>query len=130
MTNEPGIRVLIVDDNVDAAESLAALLALDGAVTRVEKDALNIVQVVGAFDPMLILLDLELPLLDGFEACRLIRQEKGSVVHVAAVTGWGRPEDRALSQGAGFDEHVLKPIRIERLREICTVAFQRRSAGR
>jgi len=129
VAKEPGIRVLIVDDNVDAAEALAALFALDGAETRVEKDALNIVEVVRAFDPMLILLDLDLPGLDGFEACRLIRNEKGSTVYVAAVTGWSRAEDFARSQAAGFDEHLIKPIGVDRLARVRALAWERRAAN-
>lgn len=122
-------RVLIVDDNVDAAESLAALLQFDGAEARVETDAKAIIEVVKAFDPMLVLLDLELPDIDGLEACRRIRRAKGREVYVAALTGWSREQDVVHAREAGFDAHVVKPIGVARLKELVTLASARRATS-
>ena len=121
------LRVLIVDDNMDAAEALAALFAFDGAEARVEQDATNITDVMDAFDPMLVLMDLELPGLDGFEACRLIRREKGGNVYVAALTGWSREEDATRSREAGFDMHLTKPIGPDRLKQLSKLAEARKA---
>ena len=107
---------------VDAAESLAALLQFEGAEARVELDARNIVEVINAFDPLLVLMDLELPGVDGLEACRLIRREKGPAVYVAALTGWSRPRDFVDAREAGFDVHVLKPISEARLKQLSQLA--------
>ncbi|KQW49543.1 MULTISPECIES: response regulator [unclassified Roseateles] len=120
--------MLVVDDNDDAAESLAVLLAFDGAEAKVEHDATNIVAVVSEFNPALILLDLELPVVDGFQACHQIRTLKGDGVYIAAITGWSREEDRARSLAAGFDSHLLKPISTPRLEQLCQVALARQRA--
>jgi CheY-like chemotaxis protein len=128
MVQATGLRALIVDDNADAAESLAFLLTYDGADARIERDARRIVEVMHAFDPLLILMDLELPGIDGYEACKLIRRERGSDVYVAALTGWSRPEDFARTQQAGFDAHVVKPISTDRLKQLGDLAEARRKA--
>lgn len=117
-----GLRVLVVDDNADSAEALAALFTYEGASARVELHATNIVDVVREFEPQLILLDLDLPGVSGLDACRLIRNQKGDEVYVASVTGWGRPEDAHTCRGNGFDEHLVKPVHWESLKRLAAAA--------
>lgn len=119
-----GSRVLVVDDNVDAAESAAMLLQHLGAETIVAADAQSIVEVVQRFEPTLILLDIGMPGIDGYEACRQIRRTFNGKIYIAAVTGWGQEEDRRLSEQAGFDAHLTKPVRFTEL-----VALAERSKG-
>ncbi len=105
------LRILVVDDNRDAAESLAMLLKIMGNNVRTASDGEKGVQAAGEFRPHVVLLDIGLPRLNGFEACRLIRQQAGSQHTVLiAVTGWGAEEDRRQSREAGFDYHMVKPV--------------------
>jgi PAS domain S-box-containing protein len=105
------LRILIVDDNRDGADSLAMLLRIMGNTTRTAYDGQEGVAVAEAFRPNVIVLDLGLPNLNGYEACRRIRaQAWGKSVVLIAVTGWGQEEDRRRSQEAGFDQHLVKPV--------------------
>lgn len=112
-TELTGLRVLLIDDNVDAADSLALLLADAGAETLVARDATDVAGLVQAFDPGMVLLDLSLPGIDGYEACRIIRELKGAAPYIVAVTGWGDVEHRLQCLRAGFNQHLLKPAPIE-----------------
>ena len=104
------LRVLVVDDNVDAAQSLAALLALDGHDTRVVHDGVAALAVASQFRPALVFLDLGMPHMDGYEAARRMRALPAlHGTRLVALTGWGAQEDRARSRAAGFDRHLLKP---------------------
>ena len=104
-------RVLIVDDNVDAAESLATLLKLAGNETRIAHDGLEAVEKAAAYRPDVILLDIGLPKLNGYDACRAIRAKQwGKAIVIVALTGWGQDMDRRRSQEAGFDAHLVKPV--------------------
>lgn len=104
-------RVLVVDDNHDSAESLSTLLELMGHQTAVAHDGLEAVERAGSFRPDVILLDIGLPQMDGYEACRAIRQEAwGQGMVLVALTGWGQDEDRRKSREAGFDHHMVKPV--------------------
>ena len=104
-------RILVVDDNRDGAESLAALLAQDGHETLMAYDGLEAVEKAASFRPHAILLDIGLPILDGHEACRRIRQQPWSKnTVIVALTGWGQADDRRKSKDAGFDSHCVKPI--------------------
>jgi CheY-like chemotaxis protein len=105
------LRVLVADDNRDSAESLALLLAAKGHEVRTEFDGERAVEAAEAFRPHVVLLDLGMPRLDGYEAARRIRAlPEGRDVVLIAQTGWSQPEDRRRSQEAGFDHHVVKPI--------------------
>ena len=105
------LRVLVVDDNRDAATSLAMLLTLSGNETRTAYDGLAALQVAAAFAPDLVLLDIGLPKLNGFEVARKIREQPwGQKIMLVALTGWGRDEDREKSKEAGFDHHLVKPV--------------------
>jgi two-component system, chemotaxis family, CheB/CheR fusion protein len=104
-------RVLIVDDNRDAATSLATLLKLTGNETHTAYDGLEAVEAAATFRPNVILLDISLPKLSGHDACRRIREQPwGKNMVLVALTGWGHDEDRRLSQEAGFDHHMIKPV--------------------
>lgn len=107
----PGRRVLVVDDNRDAATSMAMLLQLSGHQTEVAHDGASAIQTAASFLPDVILLDIGLPSMDGYEVARRVRAESwGKTVRLFAVTGWGQQEDRARSQAAGFDGHLVKPV--------------------
>lgn len=104
-------RVLIVDDNVDIATSLADLLEMGGHETFTAHDGLAAVASAERLRPEVVLLDLGLPMLDGYEACRRIRaQPWGADVIIVAATGWGLQTDRQRTRDAGFDEHFVKPV--------------------
>ena len=104
-------RILIVDDNQDAADSLAILLQLSGNDTRTAYDGQQAVDLAGVFRPDVLLLDIGLPKLNGYEVCRRIRRQSwGKNIVLIAVTGWGQNEDRQRSQEAGFDHHMVKPV--------------------
>jgi len=104
-------RVLIVDDNRDAATSLAMLLQLGGAETEMAYDGPGAIDAGERFRPDVILLDIGLPGMNGYEVARRIRRETwGRTVMLIAVTGWGQAEDRQRSKDAGFDAHLVKPV--------------------
>lgn len=103
-------RILVVDDNRDAATSLAKLLQLGDHVTHIAHDGREAVQAAQSFRPDVVLLDIGLPELNGFEVARMIRQQPwGKDMVLVALTGWGQDEDRRLSSEAGFDAHLVKP---------------------
>ncbi|HEY2020166.1 hybrid sensor histidine kinase/response regulator [Paraburkholderia sp.] len=107
-------RVLIVDDNADAATSLAMLL--DDHNVRVATSGRQALEIARDFDPQIVLLDLGLPDISGYEVAECLRQEHtGSAVLIAALTGYGQPEDRERTQRAGFDCHIVKPARPEEI---------------
>jgi CheY-like chemotaxis protein len=100
-----------VDDNRDAAESLALLLQLMGHETRAVYDGLEAVEAAKKFQPDVVLLDIGLPKLDGYEAARRIRaQQRDKRLTLVALTGWGMGEDLRRSDEAGFDAHMVKPV--------------------
>ena len=104
-------RILVVDDNVDAAMSLAMMLKLMGNDAKTAHDGLEALDVAGAFRPDLILLDIGMPRLNGHETAKRIREQPwGKGVMLVALTGWGQDEDRRKSDEAGFDSHMVKPV--------------------
>ena len=106
-----GRRVLIVDDNRDFADSLAAVLRLAGNEVCVSYDGLEAVGAAGMWRPDVVLLDIGLPLLNGYDTARRIRDTLGKRNPLlVAITGWGQEEDRRRSRAAGFDHHLVKPI--------------------
>ena len=107
------VRALIVDDNVDAAASLGLLLDLEGHTTCIVHSGPDALKVVRQFKPDVVLLDIGMPGMDGYEVAQALRSmpELRNPVLVA-VTGWGGPEDRLKSKNAGFDEHLTKPVDI------------------
>lgn len=112
-------RVLVVDDNVDGAESLALLLSLAGHAIVTAHDGPAAVARAREFDPDLVLLDIGLPLMDGYDACRAIRELPGGrQMAIIALTGWNQDSDRARSAAAGFDGHLVKPVAYDTLLEL------------
>jgi PAS domain S-box-containing protein len=104
-------RILIVDDNRDAAATLAMLFKLTGNKTQMAYDGLEAVEAAAEFRPDVVLLDIGLPKLNGYEAARRIREQPwGKSVALVALTGWGQDEDRRKSSEAGFDSHIVKPV--------------------
>jgi CheY-like chemotaxis protein len=102
-------RVLIADDNVDAGDSLAMLLRSNGHEVKVVRDGDEALKVFGAFNPDVVLLDLGMPQLSGYEVAKRLRANNSAVLLIA-ITGWGRSSDRAKSAEAGFDHHLTKPV--------------------
>ena len=109
-------RILVVDDNTDGVAFLTMLLAMVGHETATAFDGIAAISVAQQFDPHIVLLDLDLPKLDGYEACRRIRGEAwGKSMMLVAVTGLGGEDDRMRSLEAGFDMHLVKPVSAETL---------------
>ena len=124
------IRALIVDDNVDAAVTLSLLLQLGGHTTSLAHNGPEALKLATEFKPDIVLLDLGLPGMDGYEVARALRSmpEVRRPVLVA-VTGWGGPEDRLRSKQAGFDEHLTKPVDISMIELLLTALPVRRADG-
>ncbi|MCX4240300.1 hybrid sensor histidine kinase/response regulator [Paraliomyxa miuraensis] len=105
-----GCRILVVDDNIDAADTLALLLARRGHDTRIAYDGTSALREAAAFRPEVILLDLGLPDMDGTDVCQAIRGDAwGRDIVVVALTGWGQEQDKHRTAAAGFDAHLTKP---------------------
>lgn len=114
-------RILIVDDNIDSANSLAMILNLCGHVAEPVYGAAEALERASAIDPEIVLLDIGLPGMDGYEVARLLRS-RGSSARLVALTGYGQPEDLRRAQDAGFDTHLVKPVDLKRLlRDLGTV---------
>jgi signal transduction histidine kinase len=111
-----GRRILIVDDSTDNRESLEMLLAGDGNEVRTSEDGSSALAVAAAFEPDIVLLDIRMPGMDGYEVARRLRdQPHGRRAMLVAVTGWGQPEHRERSRSAGFDGHLTKPLEYDAL---------------
>jgi CheY-like chemotaxis protein len=111
-------RVLVVDDNQDAANAMAMLVGVLGGETRVAFDGESGVREARGFRPDLVLLDIGMPGMDGYEACRRIRHEHGQDMVMVALTGWGHDKDKAEALRAGFDAHLTKPADLDQLRRL------------
>jgi PAS domain S-box-containing protein len=107
----PNYRILVADDNQDSADSLATLLKLDGHETRTTFDGAEAVQAAEAFQPHVVLLDIAMPKINGYDACRKIRSQPwGKGMTLIAQTGWDQNDDKRRIQEAGFDAHLMKPV--------------------
>jgi signal transduction histidine kinase len=111
-------RVLVVDDNQDGAETMAALLAFMGAEPRVANDGHQALQMVAEFDPHLVLLDIGLPGMDGYEMARRLRRLPHVHARLVALTGYGAAQDRKRALDAGFDEHLVKPVSADVMQQL------------
>jgi CheY-like chemotaxis protein len=112
-------RILVVDDLNDAAASLALVCELYGAQARVARNGLEALTVGASFFPDVVLMDISMPHMDGYEAARRLRAESwGKKVVLIALTGWGRQGDIEAARNAGFDGHLLKPVGAEALIEL------------
>jgi PAS domain S-box-containing protein len=106
-----GRTVLVVDDNRDAATTLGMVLEVMGHQVRIAHDGIEALEAAEAYRPDVILLDLGMPRLNGYEVCRTIREKPwGRDAVVVALTGWGQPEDQRRSKEAGFNHHLVKPV--------------------
>ena len=115
----PRRRVLIADDNRDSADSLAIMLSLMGHETQATYDGATVIEKAEAYNPDVILLDLGMPVIDGYEAARRIREQGWSNgVVLVALTGWGQEEDRVRAREAGFNFHLTKPANPHALGEL------------
>jgi signal transduction histidine kinase len=104
-------RILVADDNADSAASLEMMLEFMGNEVRTAHDGLQAVEAAAAFRPELILLDIGMPGMNGYDACREIRRQPwGRDAVIVALTGWGQDEDKRRSREAGFDQHLVKPV--------------------
>lgn len=104
------MRILVVDDHKDTADSLAMWVKLLGHETTVAYDGFAAILKAGQFTPQLILLDITMPGMDGYNTCKEIRRRTGGRVDIVAVTGLSGSEDRSRSAEAGFDDHLVKPV--------------------
>jgi CheY-like chemotaxis protein len=112
-------RILVVDDNRDAAQSLKMLLKLQGADAQVAYSGSEALQVMSSFQPEVVFLDIGMPEMDGHEVARLIRQHpEFQDVILIALTGWGQQEDRRRSRLAGFNYHLIKPANLDTVQSL------------
>jgi CheY-like chemotaxis protein len=114
-------RILVVDDNIDAAQTLQMLLELEGHEVRAAHDGIEALAAARDFAPELVLLDLGLPGLSGYEVAERLRSQPGPRPALVAVTGFGQEADRRRSRAAGFDRHFAKPVRLEDLTAVLRV---------
>jgi CheY-like chemotaxis protein len=116
MSSLPPRRVLVVDDNADAAHLLADSLRALGFITEVALDGPAAIETARAFVPNVVLLDLGLPVMDGFEvAARLRSDPELRQVRLVAITGYGQTADRQRTREIGFEAHMVKPVDLDRL---------------
>jgi CheY-like chemotaxis protein len=114
-----GQRILVVDDNRDAADTLGLLLEADGAEVRVVYDGRAALAMAETFLPTSVLLDIGMPGMDGYEVARRLRHdERFSGLRIAALTGWGQDADRRQTRNRGFTHHLTKPVTVEELHNI------------
>jgi CheY-like chemotaxis protein len=112
-------RILVVDDNRDAADSLAMMLRMMGHETLAAYDGLEAVQEAETFRPGVVLLDIGLPKMNGYEVARHLRQQPwGKTMSLIALTGWGQDEDKRRALEAGFDHHFTKPVEVIALEQM------------
>jgi CheY-like chemotaxis protein len=115
----PRRRVLVVDDNRDGADSLAMMLSLMNNEVRTANNGVEAMKVAEAFRPQLILMDVGMPQMNGYDAARLIREKPwGKSVIIIALTGWGQEADKVRSQEAGCDGHLVKPVSLAELEKV------------
>ena len=120
-----GVRVLIVEDNRDAAESFGLLLRLAGHEVQVAHDGLQALRVFDEFAPQVAFIDQGLPGIDGFEVARRLRKNGDAGARLIALSGYGRDEDKARAREAGFDDHLTKPVEERVVNEILAHAEDR-----
>lgn len=111
MPPKPRLKILVVDDNPDSALSMAMMLSMMGHETRTAHDGEAAVVTAEAFRPQVVLLDIGLPKLNGYEVAQRIRQQDwGASMFLVAITGWGQEEDRRRSEDVGMNLHMVKPV--------------------
>lgn len=124
---QDALRVLVVDDNKDAADSMAEILRMLGHHVEVAYSALRAIQIAVDLDADLLMLDIGLPEIDGYELARRLRRLGHRHAWFVALTGYGSEDDKRRALEAGFDEHVVKPVKLERIRQIAARAIGQRN---
>ena len=120
------LRILVVDDNRDAAESLATLLNLSGHAVDTASDGLLALQSAEQLRPDVVLMDIGMPKLNGYDAARRIREAPwGKGMTLVAISGWNQSSDRESSKEAGFDAHLVKPVEFAALEAILAQVSKR-----
>lgn len=109
-TEREARRILVVDDNADAADSLGMLLEVRGDEVRIAYDGLEALDAEADFRPEVVLLDIGMPRLSGYDVAKRIREARGNAVLIVAITGWGQEDDRQRARDAGFNHHFTKPV--------------------
>jgi len=127
----PGARVLVVDDNVDAAQSLAMLLELMGYEAKAVYSGRAALEIAVAYDPVAIILDIGMPGMNGYEVARQLRESADSEnVVLIALSGFAQDDDRSRAMRTGFDAHLVKPVELETLEALLErLAKRDRPAG-
>jgi CheY-like chemotaxis protein len=123
--SEP-LRIVVADDNIDAALTLAALLGLQGHDVRTAHDGMQALDEVMRFEPHVVILDIGMPGMNGYKVAATLRESDSDVLLIA-VTGWGQEEDRHRSKAAGFDHHLVKPVDFTILSELLATRAARRT---
>jgi CheY-like chemotaxis protein len=124
----PGLRLVVADDNVDAAASLAALLELEGHRVEVVHDGAAALELIRKLQPDIALLDIGMPSLNGYEIAKSVRaSDWGEGITLVAVTGWGQDTDKEQAFAAGFDLHWVKPVEPSTAIELCNTRAARRA---
>ncbi len=122
-------RVLVVDDNADAASTLAEILQIMGAETRIAGDGTSALIAAQAFAPDIVFLDIGLPGIDGYETARRLRYIPGLSMRIVALTGYGSAEDRERSRMAGFDAHFVKPVTSDQIQQVLSSVTNSRASA-
>lgn len=120
----PKLKILIADDGKITADILNMFFMMEGMETKVAYDGAEAIEVARAFNPDLVCLDLGMPIVDGYEAARVIRINHPNAI-IVALSGWGSEEDRKRTSEAGFDEHLTKPVKPEELRQLVQRHFMK-----
>lgn len=120
------LRIVVADDNVDAALTLAALLGLQGHDVRTAHDGMEALDEVMRFEPQVVILDIGMPGMNGYKVAAAVRERNPDVLLIA-ITGWGQEEDRHRSKAAGFDHHLVKPVDFGVLSELLAARAARRT---
>lgn len=107
----PPTKILLIEDNDDSRSMLAAILKMDGHDVHMASDGVEGVTKLLRERPPIAIVDIGLPNLDGYEVARRVRAELGQTIFLVALTGYGRPEDRQAVSAAGFDLHLVKPLK-------------------
>lgn len=130
-SSPPGkLRVLVVDDNHDSADTLSMMLRIVGHETHTAYDGEQAVAKAADVGPDVILMDIGMPRLNGYEAAKRIRaQSGGKELLLVALTGWGQDEDQERTREAGFDAHLLKPVDHGTLKQLLANHSAQRGAG-
>ena len=123
------MRVLVIDDNTDAADIMGLLIEDMGGTVRVVNDGASGLGALADFQPAVVLLDIGMPVMDGYETCRRIRAMQGAGIGVVAITGWGHAQDKRLAAESGFDAHITKPADPAKIGEVIRAVSKRPARG-